>query len=141
MTNAIQDICPFCGSKITVIVKSKINIDEDMMPPQMKTRKEGKQKRVTQSRIYVYYLFCNRYHPVIVLRIYAKSATRFEMQLLIFMTCIKISTEYPSSYWWDESGPDRITGRSNKLLSPLIPLLFGQFIIINRLYAVLYYSI
>ena len=45
MRHAIQDICPVCGSKITVIVKSKSDIDEDMAPHQMKTKKEGKQKK------------------------------------------------------------------------------------------------
>ena len=45
MRHAIQGICPVCGSKITVIVKSKSDIDEDMAPHQMKTKKEGKQKK------------------------------------------------------------------------------------------------
>ena len=45
MRHAIQGICPVCGGKITVIIKSKSDIDEDMVPHQMKTKKEGKQKK------------------------------------------------------------------------------------------------
>jgi len=42
MRHAIQGICPVCGNKITTIVKSKSGIDEDMVPHQIKTKKDGK---------------------------------------------------------------------------------------------------